>query len=97
MVILAVLSISYLAVSLFMISGVYCEEEKNLGTFHVLIVLFFTFLSIGIHYKKLLPKLANSDKFLIALSTLIVLVDLYFTLFSYDLIYVNMMTFLNEI
>lgn len=90
---LSVLSISYLALSLFMITGVYCEEEKNLSTFYVLIVLLLTFLSVVIYYKKLLPKLANSDKLLIVLSTIIVLIDLYFTLFSYELIYVNVMTF----
>lgn len=86
---LSVLSICYLALSLFMITGVYCEEEQNLSTFYVLIILFLTFLSIGIHYKKLLPKLLNLDKLLIVLSAIIVLVDLYFTLFSYDLISLN--------
>lgn len=80
-----------------MISGVYCEEEKNLSTIHILVVLLLTFLSIGIHYKKLLPEMANSDKVLIGISTLMVIIDLYFTLFSYDLIYVNVMTFFNLI
>ena len=72
-----------------MISGIYCEEEKNLSTIHVSVVLFVTTLVIGLNYKKLLPKLTNSDKLLIGLSTIIVLIELYFTLFSYDLIYLN--------
>ena len=97
MLILSVSSFSYLALSLFMISGVYCEEEKNLSITHVVFVLLLTLLAITINYKKLLPKLSNSDKILITFSTLIVLIDLYFTLISYDLIYVNVMTFFNLI
>jgi len=92
-----VLSNSYLALSFFMILGVYCEEEKNLETIHILIVILLSLLLGGIYYKKLLPDLPRSYIFLVGLASIIVLVDLYFTFISYDLFYVNLMTFLEVI
>ena len=94
MLILSVSSFSYLALSLFMISGVYTAKKKrDLSRNHIIYHLLLTLLAITINYKKLLPKLSNSDKILSTFSSLIVLIDLYFTLISYDLIYVNVMTF----
>jgi len=87
------LSNIYLALSLFMITGVYCEEEKNLKSFHILIVLLISLVMIAINYKKLLPYISKSDKLLVGLSTLIILAELYFNLFSYDLFYVNLMNY----
>jgi len=76
-----------------MITGVYCEEDKNLGIAHILIVLLISFVMVGIHYKKLLPSISKSDILLVGLSTLIILSELYFNLFSYDLFYVNLMDY----
>ena len=80
-----------------MILGVYCEEEKNLGTIHILIVILISLLLGGIHYKKILPNWPSHYIVLVSLATIIVLADLYFTLISYDLFYVNLMTFLEVI
>jgi len=80
-----------------MILGVYCEEEKNLETIHILIVILLSLLLGGIYYKKLLPDLPQRYIFLVGLASIIVLVDLYFTFISYDLFYVNLMTFLKVI
>jgi hypothetical protein len=74
-----------------MITGVYCEEEKNLGIAHVLIVLLISIVIVGIQYKKLLPSISKSDKLLVGLSILIILAELYFNLFSYDLFYVKLL------
>ncbi|SDR66190.1 hypothetical protein SAMN04488552_0254 [Christiangramia echinicola] len=95
--ILIVLSNSYLALSFFMILGVYCEEEKNLSSIHILIVILISLLLGGIHFKKLLPGLPRHYIFLVGFASIIVLADLYFTLISYDLFYVNLMTFLEII
>ncbi|CAL65864.1 membrane protein [Christiangramia forsetii KT0803] len=84
-------SIIYLALSIFMITGIYCEEEKNLGLAHILLVLLIAFVMIGIHYKILFPSLSKIDKLLVVLSSLIILAELYFNLFSYDLFYVNLL------
>ncbi|GGG46554.1 hypothetical protein GCM10011532_33060 [Christiangramia forsetii] len=74
-----------------MITGIYCEEEKNLGLAHILLVLLIAFVMIGIHYKILFPSLSKIDKLLVVLSSLIILAELYFNLFSYDLFYVNLL------
>lgn len=89
------LSIIYFALSIFMITGVYCEEEKNLELAHILIVLLIAIVMAGIQYKKLLPSISKSDKLLVSLSTLIILAELYFNLFSYDLFYVNLLNYFN--
>jgi|GEM_PF-2069887 hypothetical protein len=78
-----------------MITGVYCEEEKNLELAHILIVLLIAIVMAGIQYKKLLPSISKSDKLLVSLSTLIILAELYFNLFSYDLFYVNLLNYFN--
>jgi hypothetical protein len=58
-----------------MITGVYCEEEKNLELAHILIVLLIAIVMAGIQYKKLLPSISKSDKLLVSLSTLIILAE----------------------
>jgi hypothetical protein len=78
-----------------MITGVYCEEEKNLELAHILIVLLIAIVMARIQYKKLLPSISKSDKLLVSLSTLIILAELYFNLFSYDLFYVNLLNYFN--
>jgi hypothetical protein len=78
-----------------MITGVYCEEEKNLELAHILIVLLIAIVMAGIQYKKLLPSISKSDKLLVSLSTLIILAELHFNLFSYDLFYVNLLNYFN--
>jgi len=90
------LSNIYLALSIFMITGVYCEEEKNLGIAHILIVLLISMVIVGIQFKKLLPSISKSDRLLVGLSTLIILAELYFNLFSYDLFYVNLMNYFDS-
>ena len=80
-----------------MILGIYCEEEKILGSIHILIVILISLLLGGIHFKKLLPDLPRHYIFLVGFASIIVLADLYFTLISYDLFYVNLMTFLEVI
>lgn len=91
-----VLSNSYLALSLFMISGIYCEEEKNLNFIHILTVLLFTLLMIGIYYKKFYPGFNKFDLVLVVVTTSIVLAELYFNLFSYDLFYVKLKSLLGN-
>ncbi len=79
-----------------MITGVYCEKEKNLGIAHILIVLLISMVIVGIKFKMLLPSISKSDKLLVGLSTLIILAELYFNLFSYDLFYVNLMNYFDS-
>ncbi len=74
-----------------MITGVYCEEEKNLGVAHILIALLISLVIVGIQIKKLLSSISKSDKLLVGLSIFIVLAELYFNLFSYDLFYVQLL------
>lgn len=85
-----VLSNSYLALSIFMVTGIYCEEEKNLNMLHIFFVLLIAFLFLPIYFKKLLPKFSTFDTVLISGTTIFSIAELYFNLFSYDLIYQNL-------
>jgi hypothetical protein len=85
--ILMTLSNIYLALSAFMITGVYCEEEKNLRPGHIGIVLLIACLVLVIQYKYLIFSISKSDRFLIGFSTIVILAELYLNLFSYRLFY----------
>lgn len=93
---LLILANCYLALSLYMIAGIYCEEEKNFNWIYKGILLLFGFLILGIYFKKILPKFSKFDLLLLLLASLAVIAELYLNSFSYDLIYRNLYPAMNN-
>ncbi|MGY5847136.1 hypothetical protein ACW6QP_06920 [Salegentibacter sp. HM20] len=93
---LIILANCYLALSLFMITGIYCEEEKNFNWIYKGILLILGLIIFGIYYKKILPKFSKFDLLLIFLASLAVIAELYLNSFSFDLIYRNLYPAMNN-
>ncbi len=84
--ILIVLSNIYLFLSLFMITGIYCEDDKNLNLVHIGIVLLISALIFTLQFKNVFRTIPKWDMALVGLSTLAVLIDLFITFFIFNLI-----------
>ena len=87
--ILIILSNIYLFLSLFMVTGIYCENEKNLSSVHIGIVLLISALIFGLQFKNVFRTFPKWDIALVSLSTFVVLIDLFVTLLIFNLIYSN--------
>lgn len=85
--VLLTLAVVYFVLSFFMITGIYCESIKNLNTYHIIVTIGISLLIIFLFIKNILPTITLYNRILIILSAITVLLDLYFFLFGYYLIY----------
>lgn len=77
----------YIIVSLLFLVANYCDADKNLTATNKLILIIFLVIAILFNLKILYQKFNKEDLILLIITTIIVISELYFPLFTYNLFY----------
>lgn len=86
-ILLSTLINMYIIVSLLFLVANYCDADKNLTATNKLILIIFLVIAILFNLKILYQKFNKEDLILLIITTIIVISELYFILFTYNLFY----------